>query len=126
MHYCRTQCHGAMRCCFMLSNVSFTKMLCIITHKLTLLEITEFSSIINLFSLTIVWMRTAIIWVIRLLAWNFIVFTRFNTETWADFIVHVLSFWLTCWLDCAPVSIFTRWTANFRFIVTIAFTDHRT
>jgi len=57
-----------------MSDVTFTKVLGIITDKLALLQVTEFSRVINLLSLTVIWVRTAIIWIIRLFAWNFIIF----------------------------------------------------
>ena len=98
----------------------------IITDKLALLEITEFSRVINLFSLTVIWMRTAIVWVIRLFACDFVVLTCFYAETWTDFVVHVLSLWFTSWLDCAAIGILSGRTAYFSFSVTITFADNWT
>jgi len=109
-----------------MSDVSLTKVLGIITDKLALLEITEFSSIVDLLSLTVIWVRTAIVWVIRLFACDLVVFACFYTETWTDFVVHVLSFRFTSWLDGTAVGIFSSWTANFSFFVTIAFADNGT
>ena len=109
-----------------MSDVTFTKVLGIITDKLALLEITEFSSIVDLFGLTVIWMRTAIVWVIRLFAWDLVVFACFYTETWTDFVVHVLSFRFTSWLDGTAVGILSSRTANFSFFVTIAFADNGT
>merc|ERR1719188_521831 len=109
-----------------MSDVTFTKVLGIITDKLALLKITEFSRVINLFSLTVIWMRAAIVWVIRLFACDFVVFTCFYTETWTDFVVHVLSLWFTSWLDCAAIGILSGRTANFSFFITIAFADNWT
>merc|ERR1719259_1183807 len=57
-----------------MSDVTFTKVLGIITDKLALLQVTEFSRVINLLSLTVIRVRTAIIWIIRLFTWNFIIF----------------------------------------------------
>jgi len=79
-----------------------------------------------LFSLTVIWMRAAIVWVIRLFACDLVVFTCFYAETWTDFVVHVLSLWFTSWLDCAAIGILSGRTANFSFCVTIAFADNWT
>jgi len=107
-------------------DVSLAKVLSVITDKLTLLEVTELSSVVDLLSLTVIWVRASIIWVIRLFTWNLVVFACFYTETWTDFIVHVLSFWFTSWLDSATVGILSGWTANLSFFITIAFADNGT
>ena len=79
-----------------------------------------------MFSLTVIWMRAAIVWVIRLFACDLVVFTCFDAETWTDFVVHVLSLWFTSWLDCAAIGILSGRTANFSFFITIAFADNGT
>jgi len=107
-------------------DVSLAKVLGVITDKLALLEVTELSSIIDLLSLTVIGVRASIIWVIRLFTWNLVIFACFYAETWTDFVVHVLSFWFTSWLDCATVGILSGWTANLSFFITITFADNGT
>merc|ERR1712076_181307 len=106
--------------------VSFTKVLGVIANKLALLKVTEFTRISDLLSLTIIWMRTSIVWVIRSFTWDLIIFTCFYTETRTDFVEHVRSLWFAGWLDQATICIFSGWTANFCFIITIAFADNWT